>query len=556
LDGSPVQAAPDDGADLAGFGCRQARFGAGDEQLTEQSIDRDHRGPVRRQWCPGGGEGVGVHRGVAVDPVLVPRPGRDPDGAVCCGDPGTAVGLHGEDAAADVDQLMIVVAVAVDDLACEMRVASLRHDLAIYRKRDAHPRCHRESVIKERLRSFAVDTAPLSIPAYRRTFAAQAAAVVGTMVTEVTVPVQVYEISRSSLDVGLVGLVGLAPIVVFGLYGGVWADAVDRRRLYLCSSLLTWLVTLMLLVQAVADLHSVGLLFALVAVQSAGFAVSSSTSGAIIPALVPVQRIPAANALSYLAGTVGQVAGPILAGLLIALPNGFAYAYAADALMFTGVLYATLRLPALPAIGAAGRIGLRSVLEGLIFIGRNAVLLMSFVMDIVAMLLAMPRALFPEAAATRFHGSVGLLYSAIAAGSVLAGLCSGWIGRVRRQGVALAVAVVCWAVTIALAGFASRIWLVALLLALAGAADLASAVFRQTILQTYVPDELRGRLQGVYTVVVAGGPRLGDLRAGAMATATGLTIAWSGAAIAGAVLVAVAAVAVRPFWRYDARSPG
>jgi MFS family permease len=164
----------------------------------------------------------------------------------------------------------------------------------------------------------------------------------------------------------------------------------------------------------------------------------------------------------------------------------------------------------------------------------------------------MPRALFPEAAATRFHGGVGLLYASIAIGSVLAGLASGWIGRVRRQGVALALAVAAWAAAIGLAGFARTLWLAVALLVLAGAADLVSVVYRQTILQSYVPDELRGRLQGVYTVVVAGGPRLGDLRAGAMAAVTSLTVAWSGAAFGCVVLVMVAAVAVRPFWRYDA----
>lgn len=165
----------------------------------------------------------------------------------------------------------------------------------------------------------------------------------------------------------------------------------------------------------------------------------------------------------------------------------------------------------------------------------------------------MPRALFPEAAAMRFHGGVGLLYSSIAIGSVLAGLCSGWIGRVRRQGVALTFAVVGWATAITLAGFAHTLWLAVLLLALAGAADLVSAVYRQTILQSYAPDEMRGRMQGVFTVVVAGGPRLGDLRAGAMAAATTLTIAWSGGALMCIGLVVAGALLVRPFWRYDAQ---
>ncbi|WP_045878749.1 MFS transporter [Pseudofrankia sp. DC12] len=402
-----------------------------------------------------------------------------------------------------------------------------------------------------RLSRLAVDTRPLAIPAFRRTFLGQGTAIIGTMVTEVTAPVQIYDISGSSFAVGLAGLVGLVPMVVFGLYGGAVADAVDRRTLYLASSLLTWAVTLVLLAQSLLGARSVGLILGLVAVQAAGFAVSSSTRGAVVPALVPVGLVPAANSLNYTATTVGAVIGPLVAGLLLGFDHGFSYAYGADAVLFTAALYSTFRLPSLRPEGAAGRPGLRSVLDGLRFIGGNPVLLMSFVVDIAAMVLAMPRALFPEAAATRFHGGVGLLYSAIALGSVLAGLSSGWIGRVRRQGVVLTVAVVGWATAISLAGFAHVYWLAIVLLALAGAADLISAVCRQTILQTYVPDNMRGRLQGVFTVVVAGGPRLGDLRAGVMAAATTLTIAWSGSAILCVVLVLAAAVAVRPFWRYD-----
>lgn len=304
---------------------------------------------------------------------------------------------------------------------------------------------------RSRLRQLALDTRPLSVPAYRRTLAGQGASFVGTMVTEVAVPVQIYADSHSSLYVGLAGLAGLVPITVFGLYGGAVADAVDRRRLYLWSSLVTWAVTLMLLAQALLGLRSVGLLLALVVVQSGGFAVSSSTRGAIIPSIVPTPMIPAANTLSYTVGNIGQILGPLVAGVLVGLPHGFAYAYGADALLFTTAVYSTFRLPSLRPVGATGRagqggasrFGLRAVAEGIAFIGRRPILLMSFALDIAAMTLAMPRALFPEAAAVRFHGGVGLLYSSIAIGSILAGLCSGWIGRVRRQGVALTCAVAC-----------------------------------------------------------------------------------------------------------------
>jgi MFS family permease len=177
---------------------------------------------------------------------------------------------------------------------------------------------------------------------------------------------------------------------------------------------------------------------------------------------------------------------------------------------------------------------------------------MSFVLDIAAMTLAMPRALFPEAAAVRFHGGVGLLYASIAIGSIVAGLFSGWIGRIKRQGMALTGAVACWALAVVAAGLARSLWLAVVLLAVAGAADLVSVVYRQTILQTYAPDEMRGRMQGVFTVVVTGGPRLGDLRAGAMAAATGLTIAWSGSAALCFAVVVIIGGTVRSFWHYQA----
>ena len=410
--------------------------------------------------------------------------------------------------------------------------------------------------VRSFLRHHAVDTRPVAIPEYRRLLIGQGTSFVGSMLTQVAVPVQVYALSHSSFYVGLVGLAGLVPIVIFGLYGGAIADAIDRRVLYFWSSLGTWGVTLALLVQTVLGAGSVALILALVAVQSAFFAISSSARGAIIPRIVPADLVPAANTLNFTVGNVGQVIGPLFAGFLVTLDHGFEYAYGLDALLFTAALYSVLRLPAIEPDGSAPRLGLRSVAEGLRFIATSPVLIMSFLVDIAAMVLAMPRALFPQVADERFHGAVGPLYAAIAIGSVIAGLTSGWIGRVRRQGVALVVAIVAWGGAVAVSGLAHQLWLAVALLALAGAADLVSAVYRQTILQTYAPDEMRGRMQGVFIAVVAGGPRLGDVRAGGTAAVTSPTFSWVGGGIACMVVVAVAGVLVRPFWRYDAAAKG
>jgi MFS family permease len=410
-----------------------------------------------------------------------------------------------------------------------------------------------------------VDTRPLAIAPYRRLLIGQGTSFIGSMLTQVAVPVQVYALTRSSLYVGFVGLAGLLPIVIFGLYGGAIADAVDRRRLYLWSSLGGWAITVALLIQTLLELGNVGLILGLVVVQSGMFAVASSARGAIIPRIVDVELVPAANTLNFTVSNVGQVLGPLIAGVLVGLNHGFAYAYAIDALLFTAALYSAFRLPDIPPLGgapgtdgAAGgsveRPNLRVIVDGLRFIWTRPVLVMSFLVDIGAMVLAMPRSLFPAVADSRFHGNVGPLYAAIAIGAVLAGLSSGWIGRVRRQGRMLTFAIVGWGAAVALSGLAHQLWLVVALLAFAGAADLVSAVYRQTILQTYAPDEMRGRMQGVFTAVVAGGPRLGDVRAGATAAATTPEFSWVAGGVACMVVVLIAGYLVRPFWRYDAQA--
>ncbi|HEX2904124.1 MAG TPA: MFS transporter [Jatrophihabitans sp.] len=407
-----------------------------------------------------------------------------------------------------------------------------------------------------RLRGHAIDTRPLAIAPFRRQVLGQGTSFIGSMLTQVAVPVQVYDLSHSSLQVGLVGLVGFLPLVAFGLWGGAVADAMDRRTLYLVSSIASWVMTLGLLLQTLAGVGNVPLILALVALQAGFFAVASSSRGAIVPRIVPVELVPAANTIAFTVGNVGSVIGPLLAGVLVTRPHGFEYAYGVDAILFTLALYSATRLPHIPPEGAKPVPGLRSVLGGLSFIVTRPVLLMSFAVDLVAMVFAMPRALFPQVAADRFHGQVGPLYAAIAIGSVLAGLSGGWIGRVRRQGIALMVAIAGWGVAIAVSGLARSLWLAVLLLALAGAADLVSSVFRQTILQTYAPDELRGRLQGVFVVVVAGGPRLGDLRAGATSAVTGPTVSWVGGGVLCAVVVVLATMMVAPFRRYDAARGG
>jgi MFS family permease len=408
-------------------------------------------------------------------------------------------------------------------------------------------------------RRIAVDTRPLRHDAYRRMWIGNAFSFYGFQFTAVAVPVEMFALTQDSFWVGLLGIASLVPLLIFALWGGAIADVVDRRRLLLSSSCVTWVSTLSLLVQALLGVGSPYLLLGLVAVQSMGVAVSMPARQAIVPRLVDAHEVPAANTLNFTMSNVGAVFGPLSAGLVFAAwgpRTGLPIAYSVDAVLFTVTMWATWRLPALPPIDATSRTaGLRSIVDGLRYLATTPVLVLSFVIDIVAMVLAMPRALFPEVAATRFGNgaAIGWLYSAIAIGSVVGGLTSGWVGRVRRQGRALVGAVVGWGLAVAAAGLAGQLWVMVALLAVAGCADLVSAVYRQTILQLQAPDALRGRLQGVFTAVVVGGPRLGDLRAGVMAAAWGTTLSWVAGGVAAAVVALLVAAAFPALWRYTSR---
>jgi MFS family permease len=408
-------------------------------------------------------------------------------------------------------------------------------------------------------RRIAVDIRPLRHDAYRRMWIGSAFSFYGFQFTAVAVPVEMFALTHDSFWVGLLGIASLVPLLIFALWGGAIADAVDRRKLLLVSSCVTWSVTLALLVQALAGVRSPHLLLVLVAIQSMGVAVSMPARQAIVPRLVEPAEVPAANTLNFTMNNGTMVLGPLSAGVVFAIWRpavGLPIAYAVDALLFTVTLWATYRLPPLPPEnGGSKAVGLRSIIDGLRFLATTPVLILSFVIDIVAMVLAMPRALFPEVAEVRFGGgaAIGWLYSAIAIGSVVGGVTSGWIGRVRRQGRALVAAVVGWGLAVAAAGLARQLWLMVVLLAVGGCADLISAVYRQTMLQLNAPDALRGRLQGVFTAVVAGGPRLGDLRAGAMAAAWGTTFSWVTGGIAAAVVAVLVAVAFPALSRYSSR---
>jgi MFS family permease len=412
--------------------------------------------------------------------------------------------------------------------------------------------------VAARIRRAALDIRPLQVsPAFRRLLVGDAVSVIGTQVTAVAVPIQVYEQTHSGAAVGFVGLAGLLPLIVFGLYGGAIADAVDRRQLVILTTLGQTALSTLLLAQALVGLHSTALLYAVVAVQAGLFSMDSPARSAFTPRLLPTHLLPAANALKQVEFNIGVTVGPLLAGALVAGP-GYATAYGLDAVSFAASMWAVVSLPPMPPAGGGRRAGTASVLEGLAFLRTRPVLLMTFVVDLIAMIFAMPRALFPSIAHDVYGGgpqTAGALYSALAAGALLGALFGGWLGRIHRQGLAVLVAIVAWGLAITAFGLTDHLWFGLLMLAAAGGSDMISAVFRNAILQTAAPDEMRGRLGGVFIAVVAGGPRLGDGRAGLSSELMGLKGAVVSGGLAVVALTAVCAAAVPRFRAYDVREP-
>ena len=411
------------------------------------------------------------------------------------------------------------------------------------------------------------DLTPLRFSApYRRLWAGVGISNVGQQMTSVAVGLQVYDLTKSSFMVGLVGLFQLIPLIGFGLYGGTLSDAFDRRLVGLISALGLWGCSLLFMLQSALSINSVGVLFLVVAVQSAFFAVGNPARQAIIPRLVPKEMLPVANALSMITWNIGFTLGPLIGGLVIAAFGTVSAAYVIDVVAFAIVVWAMWRLPSLPPILIAGdvrpRAGWGAVKEGFVFLKGKRNLQMSFYEDIIAMVFGMPRALFPAIAAQWYGGSMrevamvlGLLAAAPAVGALLSSIFSGPLGAVRAQGRWVIIAIVVWGSTIAAFGMVRWLPLALLFLTIAGAADNVSAIFRTTIMQAATPDEYRGRLQGIFTVVVAGGPRLGDVEAGAVAAVAGEAFS----VISGGVICVVLALglgrAMPSFWKYDARHP-
>ena len=412
-------------------------------------------------------------------------------------------------------------------------------------------------------RGLFADTAPLANPHFRRLWRANIVTVIGAQLTVVAVPAQIYETTGDSGYVGLTGLFGLVPLVVFGLWGGALADHFDRRRLLLVSTFGLIGTSALFWVQAALDLRNVWLLLLIFAIQQAFFGVNQPARSAILPRLLPAAQLPAASALSMTVSMAGAVAGPMVGGVLI--PIGYSWLYLIDTLTLLATLSAVWRLPSLRIENRVGSPGLRSVVDGLAYLKGHPVLLTSFLVDLIAMIFGMPRALFPEIAHVALGGPIAggsdlaVLFAGVPIGAVLGGVFSGWVSRVSRQGRAVVWCIVLWG--LAMAGFGLAVglapqWRVPMLVVAVamlvggGAADMASSAFRNAMLLSAADDAVRGRLQGVFIVVVVGGPRIADTLHGYAAGIVGTAWASGGGGLLVIILTLGVAVLVPAFWRY------
>jgi MFS family permease len=392
------------------------------------------------------------------------------------------------------------------------------------------------------------DVTPLrESAAFRRLWGGLTLSAAGSALTMFAVPLQVYDLTRSPVAVGAIGVAQAVPTLTVGMAAGPVADAVDRRRLVLVTSTCLAGVSAGLAAQALAGLRLAWLLYLLVAAQSALVAVDRPVRSTFVPALLPARQLPAGLALNRLSGQVALTVGPALAGLVAAAPHlGLGGCYLIDAASFAAAVYGVARLPAMRPRGGAARPGLAAVAAGIGFIRRSQVLAGAFLADLNATVFGLPTALFPAINAQRFGGdprTLGLFTAAIGAGGLAGSVLSGPVGRVARQGLGMLVAVAVWGAAFAGFAVAPGLWLTLALLAVAGAADVFTVVFRGTMVQTVTPDRFRGRVLAVDYVVGAGGGQLGNLEAGALGSLTSpVTSALAGglATVAGAVVIGMA----------------
>ncbi|HEX2705789.1 MAG TPA: MFS transporter [Candidatus Lustribacter sp.] len=410
--------------------------------------------------------------------------------------------------------------------------------------------------LAERVRRLQVDTSPLRTSHdFRILFWAGTVFYLGSMVSYVALPFQLYQLTGSNLVVGAVGAVELVPLVVFGLWGGALADHGDRRSMLIWTGVAQAALTGVLVANALLTNPRIWVIFVVAALLSAAQSLQRPSREALLPRTVSHDRLTAAVALSSLGLQTGMLAGPALGGLLLA-HVGIGWCYAVDV---TGLVVATglfVRLGHYPVANRQSAPGLRSISDGIGYAARRRDLLGTYVVDLVAMFMAMPTVLYPAFAQTVLNtpSALGLLYSAGTVGSLLATATSGWASRVHHHGRAVVLAAAAWGGAVALMGIAPSMWLAVFWGVVAGGADMVSALFRATLWNQTIPDSMRGRLAGIEMLSYSLGPLGGQVRAGLVADRTSVRASITSGGLLCVLGVALSAAWLRGFWGYDART--
>ena len=376
----------------------------------------------------------------------------------------------------------------------------------------------------------------------------------GSEFTGVAIPYQMYVLTGSTLQVGLLALTALAPLLTMTLVGGALADALDRRGLLLRTEAVLALTSGALALNAFLASPQIWLLYVLSFANAAAFSLGVAAMRSATPRLVSLDELPAATALNGVYSNFGAVAGPALAGVLIAV-IGLGATYVLDTVSFLFSLWSVWSLPPLPAADDARRASFRSIVDGFRWVVRHRPVLGIFLVDSNVMLFGMPSALFPAIGLDVLGGdskTVGFLYGAPYAGALLATVTSGWVLHARRHGLIVCIAASVWGVAIAAFGFAESLWLALVLLAIAGAADYVSAIFRSVMVQTVTPDSMRGRVAGIEFMQVAAAPTVGNVEAGVLASLTSIRFSVVSGGVLSVLGTAVVALAIPSLLRYDA----
>jgi MFS family permease len=397
-----------------------------------------------------------------------------------------------------------------------------------------------------RLRRLAIDLTPLRASReFRLIWTGLLVTSTGSQFTLVAVFIQVTQLTGSEAAVGATGLAYLLGLVAGSLAGGAILDAWDRRRLLMVAQVGLAAGSSILLFGAIAGDPPLWLIYGGLAVLAASSSLDGPTRSAIVARVIDPAQLPAAQALNQVVWNTAALVGPLLAGLVIAVAD-VTFAYAIDLASIACMFVAASFLRPMPPLREDhADTGLRAIREGFDFARKHRLIMSTFVIDLIAMIFGLPRVLFPFLIVEKFGQApeaIGLLFAALAVGALLGALTSGWTGRVHRQGLAVIISVAAWGVAIAAFGWSSTFWLGLVMLAVAGWADVISAIFRTTILQMSAPDRLRGRLFGIHILVVTGGPRLGDVEGGLVARLASPTfsVVFGGiACVVGAGLVAL-----------------